>query len=70
MEKVFKVTGMKCEHCEARVENSLKGLQGVSNAKADHNANSVSVDYDESKVTAEQMKDAVDSLGKYEMTID
>lgn len=68
MKKVFTVTGMKCEHCEARVVNALKELAGVSSAKADHNANNVTVDYDENAVTPEQMKEAVDALGRYEMS--
>lgn len=66
MEKTFTVNGMKCEHCEARVENALKGINGVNSAKADHNAKNVTVDYDENAVTPEQMKEAVNALGKYE----
>lgn len=67
MKKTFTVTGMKCEHCEARVENALKELYGVNSAKADHNANNVTVDYDEANVTPEQMTEAVNALGRYEM---
>lgn len=67
MKKTFTVTGMKCEHCEARVENALKELNGVNSAKADHNANTVTVDYDEANVTPEQMTEAVNALGRYEM---
>lgn len=69
MKKVFTVTGMKCEHCEARVENAIKEINGVSNAKADHVANSVTVDYDESAVSPSQLKNAVDALGRYEFSI-
>lgn len=58
---------MKCEHCEARVEEALKTLDGVAGAKADRTANSVTVEYDEGKVTPQQMKEAVDALGRYEM---
>lgn len=67
MKKTFTVTGMKCEHCEARVENALKELNGVNSAKADHNANNVTVDYDEANVTPEQMTEAINALGRYEM---
>ena len=67
MKKTFTVTGMKCEHCEARVENALKELNGVNSAKADHNANNVTVDYDEANVPPEQMTEAVNALGRYEM---
>lgn len=69
MKKVFTVNGMKCPHCKANVENALNGLDGVSSAEvslADHN---VTVDYDESKVNADQMKEAVDNAGHYEMEL-
>lgn len=66
MKKTFTVNGMKCPHCKANVENALRGLDGVSSAVvslADHN---VAVDYDESLITPERMKDAVDNAGHYE----
>ena len=66
MKKTFTVNGMKCPHCQAKVENALNALDGVSRANvslADHN---VTVDYDESKVSEAQMKEAVDNAGHYE----
>lgn len=68
MEKTFTVNGMKCPHCEAKVENALKAVAGISSAKADHNANNVTVGYDETTVTPEQIKDTVDNLG-YELIL-
>ena len=44
MTKTMKVTGMMCEHCEARVEKALNGIDGVTSCKADHNANEVKVE--------------------------
>lgn len=69
MEKTFTVNGMKCPHCKANVENALNVLDGVEKAVvslADHN---VSVCYDESKVSEEKMKEAVDNAGHYEFMI-
>lgn len=43
MEKEFVVNGMMCEHCEGRVQKALMELDGVENAKADHNANCVTI---------------------------
>lgn len=66
MKKTFTVNGMRCPHCKANVENALGALNGVDSAVvslADHN---VAVDYDESVVTPEQMKEAVDNAGHYE----
>ncbi len=67
--KQFNVTGMKCEMCEAKVEEALTSLSGVSAAKADHEACCVKVDYDPAVVTPDQMKEAVDDLGRFEMTL-
>ena len=44
MTKTMKVTGMMCEHCEARVEKALNAIDGVASCKADHNANEVKVE--------------------------
>ena len=60
---------MKCTKCEAKVEDALKALAGVEAVKADHEACNVSVEFDEAKVSAEQMKDAVDDLGRFEMIL-
>ena len=69
MKKVITVNGMRCEHCKAKVEGALKAIDGVNAAEvslADHN---VTVDYDESKVQPEAMKDAVDNCGHFEMVL-
>jgi len=35
MTKIIEVEGMKCEHCEAHVEEALKAVDGVTGVKAD-----------------------------------
>ena len=35
MEKRMKVGGMKCMHCKANVEKSLKSVDGVTDAEVD-----------------------------------
>lgn len=69
MEKKFNVSGMMCVHCKKNVEESLKMLSGVSSAVADIDDKSVTVVFDDSAVTPQQMKDAVESAGSYEMTV-
>lgn len=69
MKKKITVNGMKCEHCKAKVEGALKAIDGVHAAEvslADHN---VAVDYDETKVQPEAMKEAVDNAGHFEMVL-
>ena len=31
-EKTFNIFGMKCAHCKASVEETLRNIEGVSNA--------------------------------------
>ena len=69
MKKTITVNGRKCEHCKAKVEGALKAIDGVHAAEvslADHN---VAVDYDETKVQPEAMKEAVDNAGHFEMVL-
>ncbi len=68
-QKVFTVNGMKCPHCEAHVAESVKALAGVNEAKADHNACTLTVDLDETQVTDEQIQEAVNNLGRYELSL-
>lgn len=62
MEKIIKVEGMMCGHCEARVNEALKKIDGVSEAVANHDLNQVKLtltkDVDESL-----LKDAVVAAG-------
>lgn len=69
MNKTFVVNGMKCEHCKAHVENALKGLCGVNTVEVSLTDHCAKVDFDENKVNAQQMKDAVEAAGHYEMEI-
>jgi len=45
---VYAVSGMKCVHCKANVENALKALNGVVSAEANLEDANVTVEYDES----------------------
>jgi len=67
--KTFAVSGMKCEHCKTNVENALKGLGGVNGATVSLTDKNVTVEYDEAVVSPAQMKEAVDNLGRFEMTL-
>ena len=60
---VLKVPDMTCGHCELSVQEALDDLDGVERAKADHATGDVEVDYDEDKVSVEQMGEAVEEVG-------
>ncbi len=63
MEKILKVQGMTCGHCKMSVENALNELDGVSTAKVDLDAGKVEVNYDEAKVSLENMQEAIEDQG-------
>jgi Copper chaperone len=67
--KIFAVSGMKCEHCKAHVEEALKALEGVEAAEASVGGQNVVVTYDEASVTPDQLKQAVDQSGRYRLTL-
>ncbi len=60
---VLKVQGMTCGHCELSVQEELEELDGVERAKADRETGDVEVAYDESKVGAEQFREAIEEVG-------
>ncbi|WP_110943266.1 copper chaperone CopZ [Virgibacillus senegalensis] len=63
MERTLNVQGMSCGHCKMSVEGALKNLDGVSSAEVNLESGNVNVAYDESKVTLDAMKDAIEEQG-------
>jgi len=59
----FIVEGMTCSGCERTVSKVVGNIEGVSFSKADLNSSSVTVEYDPSRVTVDQIKDAVNRVG-------
>lgn len=45
------VEGMSCEHCEQTVEEALQGVSGVSEARADHEAERATIEGDSDSTT-------------------
>ena len=54
---------MSCGHCKAAVEGELNKLSGVENSNADVEKGAVEVRYDESRVSIEQLKGAIEEAG-------
>ncbi|WP_309090731.1 copper chaperone CopZ [Domibacillus sp.] len=57
------VQGMSCGHCVKAVEGSVGKLEGVESVTVSLENNQVDVKYDESKVTLDQIKEAIDDQG-------
>jgi copper chaperone len=68
MKKTFNVSGMKCSHCAANVENALKAVNGVNNAEACLEDKTVTVDFDDQQTGIAELKAAVEETGRYELT--
>lgn len=59
----LKIHGMHCVSCVMNVENFLMRLDGIFDVKADLSTASAEVYYDKNKVTLDDMKVVIESLG-------
>ncbi len=62
-EKKFNVTGMTCSACERNVERVVKKLDGVKDVSVNLLSSNMKVEYDESKLSPENIACAVESIG-------
>ncbi|MFC5451331.1 copper ion binding protein [Paenibacillus aestuarii] len=58
---ILKVEGMTCNHCVSAVEKAVK--EAGANGKVSLASKQVEVQYDESKVTVEAIKEAIEEQG-------
>lgn len=61
--EILNVKGMTCGHCKSSVEGALNKLDGVSGAEVNLESGQVNVTFDESKVTIDALKEAVEEQG-------
>ena len=59
----FNVPDMSCAHCKAAVEGELNRLSGVKHSNADVEKGTVEVAYDDSRVSTEQLMQAIEEAG-------
>lgn len=57
------VNGMSCEHCKTAVKNALNALSGISNVIVNLDEKTVDLSYDESEVTVDEIKEAIEAQG-------
>lgn len=60
---VVRVSGMTCTGCESILQRALGKLKGVTRVHADFTASTVSVSYDPSAVTPEQIWETIEKQG-------
>ncbi|WP_436837139.1 copper chaperone CopZ [Planococcus shenhongbingii] len=63
MNETLKVQGMSCAHCVNAVESSVGELQGVSAVKVDLGKGEVTVAYDNSKSSLNEIKEVIEDQG-------
>ena len=63
MVRTYDITGMTCSACSSGIERVVGKMEGVRSAEVSLMAKSMTVDYDESAVSEEQIFDAVKKLG-------
>lgn len=59
----FKVTGMVCSACQARIQKALTKTEGVRNAAVDLSSNSATVTFDDAKVKPQQIIKVIEKEG-------
>ncbi len=59
--KEFRIEGMSCNHCVMAVKRELSKIQGLR--VKDVRIGSASVEYDESLVTPQKVREAVEEAG-------
>jgi copper chaperone len=59
----LQVSGMTCGHCQAAVEKALLGQSGVRNATVHLEKGAAEVEYEEGRVSPEQLIAAVEEEG-------
>lgn len=63
MKYIIKTEGLMCGHCDASVETELLKVAGVTDADADHETQTVTVECSD-VVTPEQLAEAVNGAGE------
>lgn len=59
----FKISGMSCAACAARIEKGLNKLEGVKQASVNFAVERATVEFDDTVLNAEQIGEAVKKLG-------
>lgn len=63
MEQVITVDGMRCGHCKQAVEGAVSALAGVAMAQVDLEAKTLTVEFDDTQVALDAIKEAVEDQG-------
>ena len=59
----YKISGMSCAACSARIEKALRRTKGIKTANVNLATNSMMVEFEEEVITSEQIINAVEKTG-------
>lgn len=59
------VTGMSCGHCERSVKDAISELDGITGVNITLATGKTEVEFDDAKVSVQQIKNAVNETGIY-----
>ena len=63
----FQIKGMHCDSCATLIEERLKGLSGVINARISFDSQKGVIVYDEKKITENNLYQTVEEAGDYQV---
>ena len=63
MKAILRIEGMHCGACALNVDDALEELDGVRRSKTSYLRARAKIDYDETRVTPEDLQRAVTQLG-------
>jgi len=59
----LKVSGMHCQSCEMLIKDALEETEGIASASADLKKKTVTVLFNDSKISADKIKKMITELG-------
>jgi copper chaperone len=65
----LEVKGMSCQHCVNSISEALSTIEGIESSIIDLETKTVSIDFDPTVVTLENIIDAIEELG-YDVTVE
>lgn len=63
MNKKYKIGGMTCSSCSNRVERGIKKMEGMIDANVNLTTETLTVNFDDEKITSKDIEDKVEALG-------
>lgn len=67
MKRTYTIIGMSCASCAVKIEKYLKNMKAVSEAVVNFAANKLTIEFDEAKLSFEEIQSAMKKIGDYDI---